>query len=255
MVTPRLSQHFLKDATVIDNLVNVIDPQIDDQMVEIGPGKGALTAYLLGRVKHVSALELDPKLSNLLQNQYSRAQLSVTEGDVLKTDFSKFGDHLRIVGNLPYHISSPILFHADSYFQLIKDMHFMLQKEVVERMVALPSTKSYGRLSVMLQYRWRVESLFDVSPTCFSPNPKVWSSVVRLMPIEKRENPAINYGVFEKVVKRSFSQRRKMLRNSLKNIAPGHILINAGIDPELRAEDLSVDDFINLANNSYREGL
>ncbi len=252
MSTNNLSQNFLTDKVVIEKLINAIDPQIDDHMLEIGPGRGALTANLIGRVKYLSALEVDPKLSDLLRSQYSREQLGVTEGDVLKTDLSKFGEPLRIVGNLPYHISSPILFHANSYFPAIKDMHFMLQKEVVERMVASPATKTYGRLSIMLQYRWRMELLFDVAPICFSPKPKVWSSVVRLMPMVKRNNSVKNYTFFDQVVRNAFSQRRKMLRNSLRGIVPEDILVSAGIDPTLRAEDLSVDDFITLVNSTDR---
>ena len=221
-----LSQNFLTDKVVIEKLINVINPQIDDHMLEIGPGRGALTAKLIGRVKYLSALEVDPKLSGLLQNQYSCEQLGVTEGDILKTDLSKFGESLRIVGNLPYHISSSILFHANSFFPAIKDMHFMLQKEVVERMVSSPATKTYGRLSIMLQYRWRMELLFDVAPICFSPIPKVWSSVVRLMPILKRNNSVRNYKLFDQVVRNAFSQRRKMLRNSLKGIISEDILVS-----------------------------
>ncbi len=227
-------------------------PDKRDNLLELGPGLGALTDNIFKRVNCLAAVELDPRLVVFLKDKYSEFDLRVKQDDILKIDLSCFGTRLRLVGNLPYHISSPILFHVNSFFDLIQDAHFMLQKEVVERMVASPGSKAYGRLSVMLQYRWKMDSLFDVSPNCFSPAPKVWSSLVRMIPIKNRHIKAKNYEHYKLVVARAFSQRRKMLRNSLKDIVNADTFCTVGIDSKLRAENLSVENFINLANESFK---
>jgi len=233
----RFGQHFLHDPRVLARIVDAVAPAPGDILVEIGPGEGALTAPLLQRAGKLEVIELDRDLARRLRELPG---VTVHEGDALEFDFARFPAGLRLVGNLPYNISTPLLFHVARYAERVRDMHFMLQLEVVERMVAAHSTPAYGRLSVALQAHFRMEKLFNVSKGAFRPPPKVESAVVRLVPLEKRLN------IDEDLLRRAFSARRKQLRNAL----PGLDFARAGIDPALRPENLSPDDYARLSMNS-----
>ena len=229
----RFGQHFLHDPRVLAHLVEEIDPRKDDFIVEIGPGEGALTDRLLDKVGRLEAIEIDRDLAGKLK-------IKVHQADALEFDYSVFPKGVRLVGNLPYNISTPLLFHLARYAERVRDMHFMLQLEVVERMVAKPSTAEYGRLSVALQARFRMKKLFNVGSGAFRPPPKVDSAVVRLEPL-----PEILH-VDEDLLRRAFSARRKTLRNAL----PGIDFAALGIDPTLRPENLSPADYARLSMNS-----
>jgi 16S rRNA (adenine1518-N6/adenine1519-N6)-dimethyltransferase len=244
----RFGQNFLTDKAIISSLIDAIAPQSDDIMVEIGPGLGALTQPLLTQLNHLQVIEIDRDIIQWMQQFYPANKITIHNSDVLKFDFSKVGDHIRVVGNLPYNISSPILFKLLENVQQIIDMHFMLQKEVVERMVAKPSTPAYGRLSVMLQYRLKMEYLITVPPESFEPAPKVESAFVRCIPHETLPYPAINEALFAKVVLAAFGQRRKTLRNTLKGLLDDTGFSELNIDSQLRAENLSVSQFVAIAN-------
>lgn len=245
----RFGQNFLVDDSIIEKIMIAINPTSSDSIIEIGPGLSALTAPLLDKLDRLIAIEIDKDLSRILRNRYSSKKLIVIENDVMDQDFSLFGHNIRIVGNLPYNISSPLLFHLMSVADIVIDQHFMLQKEVVDRMIAKPSSKSYGRLSVMLQERYKIEKLFDVFPESFSPKPKVFSSMVRLIPLSNNRKKPNDYSLFKKVVLEAFSKRRKTLRNSLKEFSRNIQWDNLMISPESRAEDVSVDQFINLSDH------
>jgi 16S rRNA (adenine1518-N6/adenine1519-N6)-dimethyltransferase len=237
----RFGQHFLHDPAVLQRIVEAIDPARGDVVVEIGPGEGALTRPLLGRLDHLTVIEIDRDLSARLVEEFPADRLTVICADALDHDFSAFPAGTRIVGNLPYNISTPILFHLARYADRVRDMHFMLQREVVERMVARHSTPDYGRLSVMLQTRFAMKKLFNVAPGAFRPPPKVESAVVRLVPlagVSITEN-------FADVVRRAFSARRKTLRNAL-GLSPDDFE-NLGLDPKLRPENLSPADYARIA--------
>ena len=242
-----LGQHFLHDHNILNKIVAAIAPQADDLMVEIGPGLGALTRPLLERIKHLHVVEFDRDLVPRLRAEFPAEQLTVHECDALKFDFASLGENLRVVGNLPYNISSPLLFHLADYAERIKDMHFMLQKEVVDRMAAQPDTADYGRLSVMLQARFRVAKLFTVPPGAFNPPPKVDSAIVRLAPLPPEAIAYRDARAFAEVVARAFGQRRKTLRNTLKGLVDAAGMEAAGIDPGRRGETLSVAEFAKLA--------
>jgi 16S rRNA (adenine1518-N6/adenine1519-N6)-dimethyltransferase len=244
----RFGQHFLVDREVIAGIVAAIDPQSTDHIVEIGPGLGALTAPLLERVSHLHVIELDRDLSKRLREQYPEGRLTVHQADVLRFDFGALPAPLRIVGNLPYNISTPTLFHVAATADRCKDLHFMLQQEVVDRMIANPSEPEYGRLSVMLQYRFRIERLFAVPPTAFRPRPKVHSAVVRLVPRPKSELECADEALFSKVVRKAFSMRRKTVRNSLSEFVSAADISGLGIEPGRRAETFSVATFVTIAN-------
>lgn len=244
----RFGQNFLIDHGVIGAIVSAINPARDDTVVEIGPGLGAITRPLLDRVAQLHVVEIDRDLIARLKTQYPEDRLCIHEGDALAFDFSEIGNKLRLVGNLPYNISTPLLFHLAEFVGVVTDMHFMLQKEVVERMVALPGDGDFGRLSVMLQYRYYLEWLIDVPPECFDPPPKVQSAVVRLIPRPQAELLAKSEQRLGQVVQMAFSQRRKMLRNTLKGLLPESAWGELGINPAARAEDLSVDDYVRMAN-------
>ena len=248
MHTPRkrFGQNFLIDDGIIHAIVNVINPQPDQTLVEIGPGLGALTKPLLERLPHMHAVELDRDILARLQKIYPPDRLTLHAGDALKFDFASLGTDLRIVGNLPYNISSPLLFRLMDFSGLIRDMHFMLQKEVVARMTAEPSTHDYGRLSVMLQRRFYLEWLLDVPPSAFNPAPKVESAVVRLIPKSLNEIVALDEGLFARVVLTAFAQRRKTLRNTLAALLASEDFVQLGIDAGLRAENLSLVDYENI---------
>ncbi len=238
----RFGQHFLHDPGVLKRIVEAIAPASGDAIVEIGPGEGALTRPLLERIGHLTAIEIDRDLAARLAGEFASQRLSVVTADVLDFDFSALPPGLRIVGNLPYNISTPILFHLARYADRVRDMHFMLQREVVQRMVAKHSTPDYGRLSVMLQTRFRMHKLFNVAPGAFRPPPKVDSAVVRLVPIAERSD--WDQAVLEKIVREAFSARRKTLRNALP-LKPGDYE-ELGIDPKLRPENLSPADYLRI---------
>lgn len=242
-------QHFLTDQNVIGNIVRAINPKPTDTMVEIGPGLGALTAAILPHTKKLDAIEIDTDVLEPLQhNCADLGQLTIHNQDVLTFDFTQYQTPIRLIGNLPYNISSPLIFHVLDALDHILDMHFMLQKEVVDRMCGTPGNKNYGRLSVMVQYFCQVDSLFTVKPGSFNPPPKVNSAIVRLTPRPVSERNANSTQRLSKVVKAAFSMRRKTLRNNLKGIIRAEQLVEIGIDPGARAETLSVQEFVHIAN-------
>ena len=251
----RFGQNFLTDQFVLQDIIQMIAPQPEDNMVEIGPGQGAMTALLLKELNKLQVVELDRDLVTMLQKKFNPDKFIIHSGDALQFDFGTLaessgtsgtsGRKLRVVGNLPYNISSPLLFHLTQYTHLIEDQHFMLQKEVVQRMVAAPGGKEYGRLSVMLQWRYQMQLLFIVPPTAFDPPPKVDSAIVRMQPIaqpldcERRK--------LEQVVTKAFSQRRKVLRNCLSDLFTENQLIDAGLNPQARPETVPLAQFVELA--------
>ena len=240
----------MTDNYVLDNIIDAIGPQPGQTMVEIGPGLAAMTARLLKRLDHMHVVELDRDLVARLEKQFPRSALSIHSGDALKFDFASIpvpdGQKLRVVGNLPYNISSPLLFHLAEFADRIEDQHFMLQKEVVERMVAAPGSKVYGRLSVMLQWRYDMALLFIVPPTAFDPPPQVESAIVRMVPT--RAQLPCDAGKLEAVVQKAFSQRRKVIRNCLAGMFTEQQIIDAGIDPGTRPETVSLQQYVTLAN-------
>ncbi|OFZ69213.1 MAG: 16S rRNA (adenine(1518)-N(6)/adenine(1519)-N(6))-dimethyltransferase [Betaproteobacteria bacterium RBG_16_56_24] len=253
----KFGQNFLVDEQIIAGIIAAIRPEPDDNMVEIGPGLGALTRPLLKRLNHLHVVEIDRDIIARLESDYPqdnlKSKLTIHAGDALAFDFATLPAPLRIVGNLPYNISSPLLFHFAGYAERIRDMHFMLQNEVVERMVAAPSTPAYGRLSVMLQYRFHMEKLFDVPPESFRPAPKVNSAIVRMVPLPAGEIPVRNEKLFSGIVKAAFGQRRKTLRNTLRSFLNEDDFEQLGIDAQLRAENLGVAEFAKVVN--YLNGL
>ena len=243
----RFGQNFLSDSDVVSACIAAIHPLQNDSMVEIGPGLGALTKPLLNILNHLHVVELDRDIVQWMQRQYPADKITIHNMDALKFDFSSLGT-IRVVGNLPYNISTPLLFHLLDKAENITDMHFMLQKEVVERMVAVPSTAAYGRLSVMLQYRVHMEYLITVPPEAFEPAPKVESAFVRLIPHQQLPHVAKDEALFAKVVTAAFGQRRKTLRNTLKGMVDDAGFSTLGIDSQLRAENLAMAQFVAIAN-------
>ena len=248
----RFGQNFLIDRQVIADIVSAVAPRRGDCVVEIGPGLGALTDPLLQRLDHLHVVEIDRDIIARLRPRYSPERLTIHAGDALNFDFSSLtgqtGARLHIVGNLPYNISTPLLFHLADFADHVYDMHFMLQKEVVERLVAEPGSSDFGRLSVMLQYRFVMDWLFGVPPECFAPAPKVDSAVVRLIPRPRHELTVRDEARFAALVAAAFAQRRKMLRNNLKGVLGEQDFERLGIAPTARAEELSVDDYVRIAN-------
>ncbi len=248
----RFGQNFLHDYSVIANILACLNARPGEHWVEIGPGQGALTEPLLDKSIVLDVVELDRDLVTLLKHKFDdSSSLTIHSGDALRFDFSilaKPGEKLRVVGNLPYNISTPLLFHLLENSACIEDMHFMLQKEVVDRICASPGNKRYGRLSIMMQYFCTAEHLFDVSPESFTPMPKVTSAIIKLTPHLKPPVEVRDINRFRKVVTQAFSQRRKTLRNSLKTLLNEAGLITLGIDPNARAETISLQDFARLSN-------
>ena len=244
----RFGQNFLIDQGIIGAIVSAIDPKRDETVVEIGPGLGAITEPLMARVDHLHVVEIDRDLIARLKKQHSPERMTIHEGDALAFDFASIGKDLRLVGNLPYNISTPLLFHLADYVDIVRDMHFMLQKEVVERMVAEPGDADFGRMSVMLQYRFWLEWLIDVPPESFDPPPKVQSAVVRLIPKPVSELTAKSQEKLAQVVLTAFSQRRKMLRNTMRSLLCEAAFAELGIDPTRRAEDIPVEGYVRIAN-------
>jgi 16S rRNA (adenine1518-N6/adenine1519-N6)-dimethyltransferase len=251
----RFGQHFLHDNSVIARTLDAIDPRAGERIVEIGPGRAALTRALLSRIDRLEAIEIDRDLAAELRTRFDPAHLEVIQADVLDMDFTALrgsGPPLRVVGNLPYNISTPLLFHLLGHRGAIRDMHFMLQKEVVERMAARPGSKVYGRLTVMLAPWVEVQPLFNVGAGSFRPPPKVESAVVRLIP-----SAAVRFDIgeprrFEQVVRAAFAQRRKKLRNALNGLVDEATMAAAGVDPGDRAERLTPEQFGHLARQAAR---
>jgi len=248
----RFGQNFLFDERIISDIITAIRPEPEDNMVEIGPGLGALTRPLLKILNHLHVVEIDRDIIARLEKDYPqgnpKSRLIIHAGDALVFDFSTLAAPLRIVGNLPYNISTPLLFHFSDYADRITDMHFMLQNEVVERMVANPSTPEYGRLSVMLQYRFHMEKLLDVPPESFRPVPKVNSAIVRMIPRPASEILVRNEKLFAEIVSTAFGQRRKTLRNTLRSFLQEEDFARLGINAQLRAENLAVAEFAQVEN-------
>ena len=245
----RFGQNFLVDQNIIRKIIDAIRPQPGETLVEIGPGLGAITEPLLERAGHLHVVEIDRDLIERLHQRFTAAQLTVHQGDALAFDFAALPAPLRVVGNLPYNISTPLLFHLAGFAGQVRDMTFMLQKEVVMRMVAEPGSADYGRLSVMLQFRFRMARLFDVPPGAFHPAPKVTSSIVRMVPIPVAELPDCDAELFAQLVSAAFSQRRKTLRNTLRGLMDDADFVALGLDPGLRGERLSVEQFVGMARH------
>ena len=248
----RLGQHFLTDRHYLDRIVAEIDPRPGEAMVEIGPGPGALTERLARVVRPLHVVEIDRELAGALRGRFAPESVVVHEGDALEFDLGALPEGLRVVGNLPYNVSTPLLFHVAAFAPRIRDCVFMLQREVVERMVALPDTAEYGRLSVMLQYRFAMALAFRVPPGAFTPPPKVDSAIVRMRPRGEGRRVARDEALFERIVAAAFSQRRKMLRSALRAVVDAQAFARAGIDPQRRGETLSVAEFADLADGALR---
>ncbi len=246
----RFGQHFLRDESIIDTIVACANPRSGDCTVEIGPGLGALTVPLLKRLDHLHVIELDRDIAPRLRELPGAAgKLTVHRADALKFDFASIDDErqMRLIGNLPYNISTPLLFHLLGFQGRIRDMHFMLQREVVLRLAARPNSKNYGRLSVIAQYHCQIDPLLDVPPRAFDPPPKVDSAVVRLQPHARAPVDVGNLPGFESLLRHSFAQRRKTLRNNLKTILSTEQIFACGIDPGARAETLELEQFAALS--------
>jgi 16S rRNA (adenine1518-N6/adenine1519-N6)-dimethyltransferase len=256
----RFGQHFLKDEHVIQDIVSALAPQPQDNIVEIGAGLGALTKLVLEQTEHLHVVEIDRDLVAKLIATYSPKQMTVHSADALKFNFAQlYGENakkLRVFGNLPYNISTPLMFHLLTFRDKINDMLFMLQKEVVMRMGAKPNTKDYGRLSVMIQYACAVDILFHVGPEAFSPPPKVMSSIVRLTPLSKESGMPVaqDEKLLAKIVASAFQYRRKTLKNALSSLVTPDLFVESGIDPIRRAETLTVREYVHLSNTVTKSG-
>lgn len=254
----RFGQNFLHDNNVIQNIVAAIYPQKDQFLLEIGPGLGALTEPVAEQVDHLTVVELDRDLAERLRHHpFLHHKITVIENDAMQFDFGEFyrqenlaekGQKLRVFGNLPYNISTPLMFHLFKYHDIIQDMHFMLQKEVVKRLCAAPNSKSYGRLTIMAQYFCQVMPVLEVPPSAFKPAPKVDSAVVRLIPHQVLPHPVKDLYWLNRVCSQAFNQRRKTLRNALSTLFSAENLAALGIDLNARAENLSIADYARLAN-------
>ncbi len=244
----RFGQHFLHERGVIVKIIDALALHAGDRVVEIGPGLGALTDHLSPRLDHLHVIELDRDLAAWVRERYSPEKLTVHEGDALEFDLASLGDNIRLVGNLPYNISTPLLFHFAAFRDRLRDGHFMLQREVVERMAAAPSTPAYGRLSVMLQLDFEMELLFRIAPGAFKPPPKVESAIVRMIPLETRPFELPDRELFAQIVTRAFTQRRKTLRNSLQTFLSPADFPSIAIDPMARAENLGVSDYAKITH-------
>jgi len=245
----RFGQNFLVDAHYVAKIVDAVAPRPGDNLVEIGPGHGALTRPLAERAGHLAAIEIDRDLARRLSAEFPPERLTLHVADALEFDFATLGPALRVVGNLPYNISSPLLFHLAQY-ESLADLHVMLQKEVVARMTARPATADYGRLTVMLQARFRVSRLFTVPPGAFRPAPAVESAVARLVPLGGAKPRIADEALFARIVAAAFGQRRKTLRNALAELLDEASIRACGIDPGARAETLPVEAFVALAKRA-----
>ncbi|HZH55861.1 16S rRNA (adenine(1518)-N(6)/adenine(1519)-N(6))-dimethyltransferase RsmA [Yanghanlia caeni] len=250
----RFGQHFLVDDAIVEQIIRAIHPQPDDLMIEIGPGLSALTAPLLESLRQLTVIEIDRDLAARLRSEWPAERLTVIEADALKVDYSALGRSLRIVGNLPYNISSPLLFHLAEHADAVRDQHFMLQREVIDRMVAAPGSSDYGRLSVMLQVRYDMAKLFDVPPESFDPPPRVMSSVVRMTPLRAGRPRPVSDAAFAALVTRAFAQRRKMLRRVLSDWAGDIDWAALGVAPTDRAEAVSPGQFMAMSDQLVAAG-
>ncbi len=251
----RFGQNFLQDTRIIADIVNAVRPQPEDTVIEIGPGLAAITAPLAAKLNRLHVIEIDRDIVARLKKLPFADKLVIHEGDVLQFDFNSIAGKKKIVGNLPYNISTPLLFRLSEIADDVADMHFMLQKEVVERMTATPGSNDYGRLSVMLQYFFEMEPLINVPPEAFSPAPKVDSAVVRMIPLKHRIGRAENFDHFAKLVKAAFHQRRKTIRNNLKELAADGDLQAAGINPQDRPEHIAPEKYVGLSNYLLRKAV
>ena len=253
----RFGQNFLHDEHVIQQIVAAIAPQPGQTLVEIGPGQGAITRLLVKTCRELHLVEIDRDLVARLQATFAQYEnLHIHNVDALRFDFCALssGQRLRLVGNLPYNISTPLLFHIIDNIECIEDMHFMLQREVVERMAALPGNKDYGRLSIMIQYHCQVEPVLDVGPESFTPAPKVESSIVRLTPHRIKPVHVDDFSCFSKLVAQAFTMRRKTLRNALKNLLSAEQIESCGVDPKLRPDVIDIGAYARLANYYWKTG-
>ena len=255
----RFGQHFLTDSGVIERIIRHINPKPDDNVIEIGPGKGAITSLLAAACNHLHIIEIDRDLVAILRRQFTdnreaTGNVTIHQADALTINFSSLAatDPARVVGNLPYNISTPLIFHLLKFQKSIKDMYFMLQQEVVERLVAQPGDKHYGRLSIMVQYYCQADELFEVSPSCFSPQPKVNSAIVKLTPYKTLPYIATDVDHLSRLVNCAFQQRRKTLHNALKPLVNAELAtVSASslpVNTRLRPENLSVSDYVKLSN-------
>lgn len=248
----QFGQNFLRDEGIIDTIINTIAPSDNATMVEIGPGLGALTEPVCERIRHLSVIEIDRDLAEQLRHHpFIRDQLTIYEEDALSFDFSKLKEDdkpLRIYGNLPYNISTPLLFHLFSFGSLIQDMHFMLQKEVVDRLTAVPDTKDYGKLTIMGQYYSKMMPFLEVPPSAFTPSPKVDSAVIKIIPYVAKPFVADDEKLMHRVVASAFNQRRKTISNSMSEYLNSDDFCALGLDPKSRAENLTVEQYVRITN-------
>jgi 16S rRNA (adenine1518-N6/adenine1519-N6)-dimethyltransferase len=242
----RFGQNFLIDEYLINRIIDLINPKIDEEIIEIGPGFGALTTPILARIPYLNVIEIDRDIIAYLKQKFDKATITIYEADALKFDFSIIKNKFRLIGNLPYNISTPLLFHVLNKIELIIDMHFMLQKEVVERICAKPDTKDYGKLSIMLQLKLDCSYLLDVASNAFNPAPKVDSAIVRLVP--KKDSLVVNEKLLNQIVTNAFNQRRKTIANSLANYLIGEDFKILDIDSKKRAENLTIKEYVNITN-------
>jgi 16S rRNA (adenine1518-N6/adenine1519-N6)-dimethyltransferase len=246
----RFGQNFLQDTTVIEQIITHLNVQHDDNIVEIGPGLGALTKPLLKKIDNLTAIEIDRDLHLHLTQLFALSEkIALINADALTVDYGQLGRRLRVVGNLPYNISTPLLLYLLQFKSTITDMHFMLQKEVVDRLTGRPGTKNYGRLSIMMQYHCEVQLLMDVPASAFYPPPKVMSAIVRLVPYQCSPFSPVSITTLQRVVAQAFSMRRKMIANNLKPLFTVNQLLNLGINPTLRPEQIAIVDYIKIANS------
>ena len=254
----RYGQHFLHDPNIIRKIIDAIQPRSDDLFVEVGPGRGAITRPLAETVKRLDTIEIDRDLAAMLENQDWHGNVTVHCADALDFAFEEMvqpGEMLRLAGNLPYNISSPLLFHLLDSSHLFEDIHVMLQKEVVDRITAPPGTRTYGRLTVALAARCKAKSLFDIHPGSFTPPPRVESSFLRLTPLQNQKVSAVLAPAFDQLVTQAFNMRRKQLSNALRELLDAKQIRSAGVDPTRRAEDLDVDAFVRLSQLWLQRGL
>jgi 16S rRNA (adenine1518-N6/adenine1519-N6)-dimethyltransferase len=247
----KFGQNFLSDQSVVKEILNYLKPLGQDKVLEIGPGMGAITIPLLSELNHISVIEIDPDMINYLQKKIPESKINFINRDVLSINNKELKVYERIIGNLPYYISTEILIKMIDIVDSLNDIHFMFQKEVAERITAKPKSKNFGRLSVLIQYFFEAEILFDISANSFSPPPKIQSSFIKLIPKKKEGLKFKNFNNFKKVIKTAFQFKRKTLKNNFKDILGEDNFNSIGINSQKRAEMLSIDDFVNIENYIY----
>jgi 16S rRNA (adenine1518-N6/adenine1519-N6)-dimethyltransferase len=244
----KYGQNFLVDKGVINKIIQAINPNNSEKILEIGPGLGALTTQILNKIDHINVVEIDPDMIKALQEKIPSTSITIFSSNILEISNDSIAEYDKVIGNLPYYISSEILIKMTKTIKNQKELHFMLQKEVAERIASSTHSKSYGRLSVMLQYFFEIDLLFDIQPESFSPSPKVTSSLVRLIPKKNYKNKVKNINNFEKLLKTSFAQKRKTIKNNLKSMLNDNDLNILGVNPQDRAEMLTLSDFVRIEN-------